>query len=273
MSNPDPESDSEPELSTATLTALQQFYTEKESHQKAFEDLKAAAENDFDPESTEITSLKYPLSMTAFTEDWNASQFWYTTSTATTLAHHLLQKTTSTTRICVISAPSVFLQLKNLIHAGRVQPAQLLLLEFDRRFEVFGSEFQHYDFREPVKLPGALRGRFDVFVVDPPFLSEECQTRTALTVRWLARSWEGSGIGGVGGVREGAGGGKEEGLKMVVCTGERMEGLICKLYKKVGVRTTDFVVEHAKGLSNEFRCYANFECEEWKFVDGVVDSG
>ena len=54
---------------------------------------------------------------------------------------------------------------------------------------------------------------------------------------------------------------------MLVCTGERMESLITKLYSKVGTRTTSFEVEHAKGLSNEFRCYANFESEDWKWVE------
>lgn len=45
-----------------------------------------------------------------------------------------------------------------------------------------------------------------------------------------------------------------------------METLIEKLYSKVGIHTTDFAVKHAKGLSNEFRCYANFECHDWKWA-------
>lgn len=196
--------------------------------------------------------------MEAFTEDWNASQFWYTDSTATSLAKQLLENCTPETRICVLSAPSVFLQLKNLLNEwpeGKVRPAQITLLEFDTRFGVFGKgEFQFYDFKFPTKLPAELRGVFDVIIIDPPFLSEDCQTKTALTVRWLARSWE------------------REGLKLIACTGERMEGLIHKLYSKVGVRTTDFVVEHAKGLSNEFRCYANFECGKWRLLNGLEGS-
>jgi hypothetical protein len=45
-----------------------------------------------------------------------------------------------------------------------------------------------------------------------------------------------------------------------------MEDLITKLYAKAGIRTTDFDIKHSKGLSNEFRCYANFECDAWKWV-------
>lgn len=62
-----------------------------------------------------------------------------------------------------------------------------------------------------------------------------------------------------------------------------MESIITgKLYGKVGVKTTDYDIKHAKGLSNEvsicescskhvltakkFRTYANFECDSWKWA-------
>jgi hypothetical protein len=53
--------------------------------------------------------------MEAFTEDWNASQFWYSDETATVLAKQLLDSATDETKIAVVSAPSAFIQLKNLI--------------------------------------------------------------------------------------------------------------------------------------------------------------
>ena len=72
-----------------------------------------------------------------------------------------------------------------------------------------------------------------------------------MTVRWLSKSWGG-----------GAGSGDS---RLIVCTGERMESLINKLYKAQGIATTTFEPVHSKGLSNEFFCYANFECEKWKW--------
>jgi EEF1A lysine methyltransferase 1 len=185
--------------------------------------------------------------MDLFTEDWNASQFWYSDETATRLACALLADSTPETRIAVVSAPSVFLQLKNLLSSQDANSRpQIHLLEFDERFSVFGSQFVKYDFQAPTKLPSELKASFDRIIVDPPFLSSDCQTKAALTVRWLTRTWSPSE------------------LKLIVCTGERMEELIHKLYGKAGVRTTDFEPVHAKGLSNEFRCYANFE-EGWRF--------
>lgn len=53
--------------------------------------------------------------MDAFTEDWNASQFWYSDETATALARQLLDGATDETCIAVVSAPSAFIQLKNLV--------------------------------------------------------------------------------------------------------------------------------------------------------------
>lgn len=44
-----------------------------------------------------------------------------------------------------------------------------------------------------------------------------------------------------------------------------MEPLITgRLYNAFGVRTTDFEPVHP-GLKNEFNCYANFVCADWKW--------
>lgn len=48
-----------------------------------------------------------------------------------------------------------------------------------------------------------------------------------------------------------------------------MEDLVVnKLYKSFGLRTTTFEPVHARGLSNEFYSYANFECEDWTWKAG-----
>lgn len=43
-----------------------------------------------------------------------------------------------------------------------------------------------------------------------------------------------------------------------------MADLLSKLYPDAKVTT--FIPQHANGLSNEFKCYSNFECDGWKFV-------
>lgn len=105
------------------MDALKEFYADRDAQQKYFEDLKVKAEDD-------ANASKEPLTMDAFNEDWNSSQFWvcglcksllkanwsqYSQETATVLANQLLEKADSNTTIAVVSAPSVFVQLKNIL--------------------------------------------------------------------------------------------------------------------------------------------------------------
>ncbi|KAK8217955.1 putative N6-adenine methyltransferase-domain-containing protein [Phyllosticta capitalensis] len=242
--------DDVPQLSAFALGALQDFMIERDQAAKQFEELKLVAEEEddivVDDEDNKNGNI-VKLSMEAFTEDWNASQFWYNDATATALARQLLDGATDETRIAVVSTPSVFVQIKNLLATPEYQVRpEVKLLEYDERFAVF-KEYVPYDFAMPTRLPPHLKGRFDRIILDPPFLSEDCQTKSALTLRWLARSWDGSS-------------------QLIICTGERLQDLIKKLYGRAGVRATDFDVVHA-GLKNEFYCYANFEKRgvwQWK---------
>ncbi|OTA99949.1 hypothetical protein M426DRAFT_324687 [Hypoxylon sp. CI-4A] len=240
------DSDDEPiTLSSDALAALKEFYGERDAHAEKFEKLKAAAEEQHDAAGSQ------PLSMEAFTEDWNESQFWYSDETATLLAKQLLDGVREDEVVAVVSAPSVFVALKNLLNAtdaSQPKPKKVYLLEHDQRFSVF-PEFIFYDFQQPIKLPAELKGTVDRIICDPPFLSEDCQTKAALTVRWMARPTTQAG--------------KQP--RLIVCTGERMESLVTKLYRSLGARTTTYEPIHARGLSNEFYCYANFKCDEWQF--------
>ena len=151
--------------------------------------------------------------------------------------------------IAVVSAPSVFVQMKNLIADRAISHSipQISLLEFDERFGVF-PEFIRYDFEKPLELESSLEDRYDRILCDPPFLSSACQTRAAMTVRWLAKSMEA--------------GGSCSNTRVIICTGERMEDLILRLYP--GVKTTAFQPRHAQDrLGNDFRCYANYESALW----------
>lgn len=235
------------QLPTDTLQLLQEFKDERDARTKHFEDVKAQSEEAFQNGNS-------TLSMDLFEEDWNASQFWYKDDTARILARQLLDGIDRDSAIAVVSAPSVFVQLRNMINENtttQLKP-QICLLEYDKRFEVFGSDFVPYDFENPLRLPPELKGRFDRIICDPPFLSEDCQTKTALTAKYLSRSWLPASDG-------------EGGVRMIISTGERMETIVRKLYSNIGVATSTFEPQHSKGLSNEFRCYANFEGADWKW--------
>lgn len=64
-------------------------------------------------------------------------------------------------------------------------------------FLLSGPDFCYYDFQEPAKLVsaypdsalgGALRKGFDAVIADPPYLNEDCMSKTGETVRLLAKS-------------------------------------------------------------------------------------
>lgn len=100
----------------------------------------------------------------------------YSDETATILAKQLLSGSNAATNICIVSAPSVFVQLKNLIASNKYQASSVCLLEFDNRFDIF-REFVHYDFEHPLTLPVDMKGKYDCILCDPPFLSLDCQTK------------------------------------------------------------------------------------------------
>ncbi|MCJ1274162.1 hypothetical protein MMC21_001957 [Puttea exsequens] len=227
-------------LPSDTLAALQEFYSDRQAGEKRFKDLRFDAEQ---------KASEGKLSMDMFSEDWNASQFWYSDETAIVLASQLLAGSTAATNICIVSAPSVFVQVKNLIASHHYEVSQVTLLEFDSRFDVF-REFIHYDFQYPLRLPGGLKGQYDRILCDPPFLSSDCQTKAAMTVSWLSKASDHAS--------------ELTNARRIICTGVTMEDLVLKLYS--GMRTTTFEPKHAQDrLSNDFGCYANFECDGWSW--------
>ncbi|KAL2751931.1 hypothetical protein ACRALDRAFT_2030583 [Sodiomyces alcalophilus JCM 7366] len=231
-------------LSPQALAALAEFNAEKDGIERRFAELKAKVDEAMAKGSSHDSDM--PVTMDHFMEDWNKSQFWYSDETAKLLAGELLKGATETDTIAILSAPSVLVAMKNLMseyEPGRPKP-KVVLLEYDQRFAVF-PEFVAYDYRHPFKLPASLKGSVDRILCDPPFLEEDCQTKSAMTARWMAKS-PGSTDG-----------------KVIVCTGERMKDLVAKVYKSFGVRSTTFEPAHANNLNNEFWCYANFSSEHW----------
>lgn len=219
---------------------MQEFLKEQTQRKEEFEKLHVAEAN-FDTKSA---------GMETFQENWNLSQFWYNEKTANLLADELLDGADETTRIVVISAPSVYAAIKK---RDELPTREIYLLEYDDRFKLLGgSKFFHYDFVRPLDLPKELQGTFDRVLIDPPFLSEDCQTKASLTARWLLN-------------KEKTAVSKKNVLqyRTIICTGERMGTLIKKIYPDT--RVTNFYPEHAKGLSNEFRCYASYEGPNWEF--------
>lgn len=79
----------------------------------------------------------------------------------------------------------------------------------------------------------------------------------ALTVKWLSRPPSTS-----------VNADKQQQTRVLVCTGERMADVVVRVYRSFGLRITDYEPVHARGLSNEFYTYANFESDAWGWKAG-----
>ncbi|CUM67145.1 uncharacterized protein PRCAT00004836001 [Priceomyces carsonii] len=233
-------------LSSHALSALAEFRREEKEKVEQLEKLYKEADENF-------KSTKKKISIDAFQEDWQLSQFWYSDETAAKLGRALLEGADEDTVIVVASAPSVYAAIKNFSEST-IPTKHIYLLEYDKRFEILAgsSHFRFYDYTKPKDIPNELRHKCHRLLIDPPFLEETCQRNSAIAARELL-TIEKTSVTAKG----------DRKYKLISSTGERMKNLIEKEYPET--RMTDFIPEHKNGLSNEFRCYASFECSEWKF--------
>lgn len=241
------DSDDEPlTLSSHALAALQLFRNEEKTRKEQFAKLYQELEDRFDQ-----------VTIDDFKEDWQLSQFWYTDETAEILAKALLEGADKDTVICIASAPSVYAAVKKL-PKEQVPTEHIYLFEYDKRFEVLAGKkhFFFYDYNLPDEIPRELRNKCHRLLIDPPFLEEECQTKSARAARNLLVKDDGL-VTQWGNKR----------FKLISSTGERMRHIMQKTYPET--QLTSFLPEHKNGLSNEFRCYASFECLYWKSDDTV----
>lgn len=63
----------------------------------------------------------------------------------------------------------------------------MTLFEYDKRFSIHGSDFVFYDYNHPTDLPENHKKQYNIVLADPPFLSEECLTKTTETIKLLAK--------------------------------------------------------------------------------------
>ncbi|KAK2905747.1 EEF1A lysine methyltransferase 1 [Channa argus] len=202
-----------PTLSAHTLAALQEFYNETRTS------------------SAHSTTTSNQFAVGAVEEDWRMSQFWYSDETAALLAEEVIREAGAGGRIACVSAPSVYQKLKQGVVEGS-DHVSAVVFEYDRRFAAYGDNFIFYDYNEPLSLPaGVAPQSFDIVLADPPYLSEECLSKVAKTVKHLSKG------------------------KVLLCTGAIMENLARDL---LDVKMCSFLPRHNRNLSNEFRCFVNY---------------
>lgn len=52
---------------------------------------------------------------------------------------------------------------------------------------MYGDNYIFYDYKSPLGIPRDKADSYDLVIADPPFLSEECLTKTAVTIKYLTK--------------------------------------------------------------------------------------
>jgi len=202
------EEDDVPHLSAETFLILQEFYKEQDA-----KEVRLSAEDrngDFE-------------------EDWQLSQFWYDDKTIDVLVDVAAKSVKTDGKIALISCPSLYKKLK----AKAPENCEIHIYEYDQRFASLGSDFIPYDYKTPLDIPRDKSSYYDLVIADPPFLSDECLTKTALTIKFLTKD------------------------KIILCTGAVMADMAERL---LDLKKSSFEPHHKNNLANEFWCYTNLDC-------------
>ncbi|KAJ6620152.1 putative N6-adenine methyltransferase-domain-containing protein [Mycena sp. CBHHK59/15] len=235
------------DLDPSTLALLDSFIASKTDEERRFNELMeqasarlAGIDLEFDDTDTPGEIEKPMMSVDeyrlAFGEDWQLSQFWYTTSFAMHFARILHTLCTPATKIAFLCCPTAFVAFQ---HIRPLKNARLL--EIDGRFAVLSpGHYVPYDMEDPTALPAYLNESVDIAVLDPPFLNEHTNTNIVETLRQIMHPSQG---------------------KLIVLTSTSVESILERLYDTAPLgplRRTGIEVGHGQ-LRNDFGCWASFE--------------
>ncbi|ESK82288.1 n-6 adenine-specific dna methyltransferase 2 [Moniliophthora roreri MCA 2997] len=232
---------SPPMLDPGTQSILHSFLSERDQERALFSQLTQqtiATRGFIDPgevladEDDEVPPmLNVDDYRVAFGEDWQLSQFWYSTAFATRLAQSIRSITRPSDNIAFLCCPTAFVAFQHEYSSKNAR-----LLEFDKRFSVLDPKrFIPYD--------ESLRGTVDVAVVDPPFLNEVTNKNLATTLRQILNPKRG---------------------KLVMITSTSVENVLDEVYSQPplgALRRAVLEVEHGQ-LANDFACWGSWDGAE-----------
>jgi 16S rRNA G966 N2-methylase RsmD len=134
--------------------------------------------------------------------------------------------------ISLLSCPSLFETISSI--ADNVK-----IFEFDEKFSKYGNAFVHYDYNQgdDEEYLKNFQSSFDLIILDPPFLSEECLRKSLMIVNRL----------------------KKEKSLIVLNTGS----IQVDLAKEHGLNQSNFKPQHKNNLANDFSTFSNFDIDDF----------
>ena len=204
------------QLSPETLAALMEFYDEKN---------KTKIEED---------------GFEKIDEDWELSQFWYSKETADKLILLIgnYAKKHKKENIALLCAPSLYRAF--LRNKDKLEDLNFALFEFDKRFSIFGEDFNFYDLNQPLEIDSKHHKKYDIIVADPPFLNKETIEKVSESMKLLSNN---------------------ESLKIFI-TGLQVQDAVIGVFPELKLRE-DIKIEHDKQrLQNPFGLFCSVDLEK-----------
>ena len=204
------------QLSPETLAALMEFYDEKN---------KTKIEED---------------GFEKIDEDWELSQFWYTKETADKIILLIgnYAKKHKKENIALLCAPSLYRAF--LRNKDKLENLNFALFEFDKRFSIFGEDFNFYDLNKPLEIDSKHHKKYDIIVADPPFLNKETIEKVSESMKLISNN---------------------ESLKIFI-TGLQVQDAVIGEFPDLKLRE-DIKIEHDKQrLQNPFGFFCSVDLEK-----------
>jgi len=129
--------------------------------------------------STDAFLKSAPEDHTGSKSDLN--QYWYSSFSIQKLVEEVRNECSpgQPMRVCFVSTPSLFFSL-----SLEERRPHCTVLDFDKQWES-DPGFHFYDFNHPEALCESLHHRFDMVVIDPPFVQEACWRAYATSAKLL----------------------------------------------------------------------------------------
>ena len=205
------------QLSPETLAALMEFYQDQYKAKEKEEDGYDKIE-----------------------EDWELSQFWYNKETADNIITLIgnYAKKNKKENIALLCAPSLYRAF--LRNKDKLDNLNFSLFEFDKRFSIFGDDYNFYDLNKPKDIDSKHHNKYDIIIADPPFLNKETIKLVAESMRLL---------------------GKKESMKIFI-TGLQVQDSVKEEFPELNLQT-NIKIEHDKQrLQNPFGFFCAIDLEK-----------
>ncbi|KAK4700440.1 EEF1A lysine methyltransferase 1, partial [Phenoliferia sp. Uapishka_3] len=247
-------------LDPKTQALLDSFYQSEADRESKLQELKRSAgggngDEDGSREDAaegavdggEIEPISVDTFRELFKEDWQISQFWYSTPFATSLSAYISSCLPSpTSPVAFLCCPTGFVAFQHQHAQNRERRRQTKLWEFDERFGLLRKEnFVKYDLNNPEEFPEEWKGSVELAVVDPPFMNEITNLNLAKTLKALLHPTRG---------------------RLILLTSTSVEHHFENVYGEPPLgplkRVEELVVRHEGGLSNGYGVWSSFEVQQ-----------